>query len=98
MLKHTRSNLTAEHRASAVFLTRHYALETPLTVAAEKAAQLHGLLFMIRDYAASGSTFGALVPELQDGILSLAADLALETLVVSEMAVLQAGQEASDYM
>ncbi|AOZ07691.1 hypothetical protein [Cupriavidus malaysiensis] len=94
MLKHTRSNLTAEQGPSAIFLTRHFALETPLSVAAEKAAQLHGLLYLLRDCATGDGAFETLARELQDGILSLAADLAHETLVMSEMAVLQAGTDA----
>ncbi|AOY92596.1 hypothetical protein BKK79_13015 [Cupriavidus sp. USMAA2-4] len=95
MLKHTRSNLTAEQGPSAIFLTRHFALETPLSVAAEKAAQLHGLLYLLRDCATGDGAFETLEPEPQDGILSLAADLAHETLVMSEMAVLQARTDAN---
>ncbi len=88
MSKHARYGVTAERSGSAIFLTTRFPYENPASVAAEKAAQLHGLLFMISDYAALSSTFGALEPEIQGGILSLAAGLAHETLVLSEMAAL----------
>jgi len=96
MPKHTRYGLTAEQSGSSLFLTTHFPLESPLTVAAEKAAQLLGLLFMASDYAASRDTFAALEPAIQAGILALASALAHETLVLSEMAVLHGPELAGD--
>ncbi|MDW3683435.1 hypothetical protein RA280_17115 [Cupriavidus sp. CV2] len=86
MGKHCRYGITAEHAESAMFVTTRTSLEDPLSLAAERAAQLYGLLFMISEYAASGDTFSALKQEIQNGVFSLAAGLACETLVLSELA------------
>ncbi|KDP89124.1 hypothetical protein CF70_023655 [Cupriavidus sp. SK-3] len=86
MDKHSRYGITAEHTDSAMLVTTRISLEDPLSLAAERAAQLYGLLFMVSEYVASGDAFGALKQEIQGGILSLAAGLARETLVLSELA------------
>src|SRR5438445_3792912 len=65
MAKHTRFRITAEQTDSALFLTTHFPCQSPLSAAAEKAAQLHSLLFMLSDYAARSDTFGALNQEFQ---------------------------------
>ncbi|MDR3380655.1 hypothetical protein [Cupriavidus basilensis] len=86
MAKHTRFRITAEQTGSALFLTTHFPCQSPLSAAAEKAAQLHSLLFMLSDYAACSDTFGALNPEFQSDVLSLAAGIAREAQVMSELA------------
>lgn len=91
----TRYGLSAEQSGSSLFLTAHFPLETPLTVAAEKAAQLYGLLCMASDYATSRDAVAGLDPAAQAGILTLASSLAHETLVLSEMAALHS-PEPSD--
>ncbi|MGE8365802.1 hypothetical protein [Cupriavidus sp.] len=69
-----------------MLVTARITLDDPLSLAAERAAQRYGLLFMVSESAASGDAFGALKQEIQGGILSLAAGLARETLVLSELA------------
>jgi len=86
MREHSHSNVTVSHSGSAVCVTTWYALETPLEVAADKAAQLHSLLFFLRDYAASNDNFGELLPAMHEGILSVAVGLALEAQLLSELA------------
>ncbi|MFJ1258252.1 hypothetical protein [Cupriavidus sp. CuC1] len=85
MCKHTRYGVTAEHSGADMFVTAHTPCENPLSLAGEKAAQLYALLFMTRDSAADG-TFGDLIADIQGHLLSLAAGLAHETLVLSELA------------
>ncbi|WP_059413632.1 hypothetical protein [Cupriavidus basilensis] len=90
MPKHTRQGITVEHTGADMFVTAHMPCETPLSVAAEKAAQLHALLSVASDYAASGGNNPA--AELRGRLLSLAAGLAQETLVLSEMVAPDARQ------
>jgi len=89
MPKHTRYGITAEHTGADLFVTSHAPSETLLSLATEKAGQLYALLCMTGDYAASGNACGALNQEVQSGIFSLAAELAHETLVLSELAALR---------
>ena len=85
MSKHTRYGITAEHTGRDMFLTAHTPCEDPLSLAGEKAAQLHALLFVARDNAAAGIT-GEPAPHIHGHLLTLAAGLAHETLVLSELA------------
>ncbi|MDF3833833.1 hypothetical protein P3W85_12865 [Cupriavidus basilensis] len=85
MCKHTRYGVTAEHTGADMFVTAHTPCENPLSLAGEKAAQLYALLFMTCDNAAAGA-FGDLAEDIQGRLLSLAAGLAHETLVLSELA------------
>jgi len=68
------------------YLTTCFPCESPVSVAAEKAAQFYSLLFMLSDYAGSSDTFGDLNREFQSGVLSLAAGIAQEARVLSELA------------
>lgn len=61
-------------------MTAHAPAEIPLSLAAEKAAQLHALLSMASDYAAAG-TLERQPDDMQGRLLSLAAGLVNETLV-----------------
>ncbi|WP_416048219.1 hypothetical protein [Cupriavidus basilensis] len=83
--QHTRHGLTAEYRNADIHLSSRVLCETPLRLAVEKSAQLCALLFLACDNAESG-VFGDLNPEIQNRVLSLAAGLAHETLVLSELA------------
>ncbi|WP_454726793.1 MULTISPECIES: hypothetical protein [Cupriavidus] len=85
MPKHTRYGITAEHTGRDMFLTAHTPCEDPLSLAGEKAAQLHALLFVARDNAAAGLA-GDPAPDIHGHLLTLAAGLAHETLVLSELA------------
>ncbi|NUA26344.1 hypothetical protein, partial [Cupriavidus basilensis] len=67
------------------FLTAHAPSESPLSLAAEKTAQLNALLSVAVENAAGGS-FCNLGEETQAHLLSLVAVLAHETLVLSELA------------
>ncbi len=49
MHKHTRHGITAEHTGADMFVTAHTPNESPLSLAAEKAAQLHALLCAASD-------------------------------------------------
>jgi len=83
--QHTRYGLTAEHRNADIHLHTRVLCESPLSLAAEKSAQLYALLFLARDSAESG-IFCDLNPEFQISVLTLAIGLAHETLVLSELA------------
>ncbi len=91
MCKHSRYGITAQHTGADMFMTAHTPCESPLSLAAEKAAQLHALLSMASDRASVSagmpSASDNLNEELQRQLLSLAAGLAQETLVLSEMVV-----------
>jgi hypothetical protein len=80
MCKLSRFGITAEHTGSDMFVTAHSLCEDPLSLAGEKAAQLYALL-----YTAAGKSAGRGV-DIQGHLLSLAAGLAHETLVLSELA------------
>ncbi|MGO4326312.1 hypothetical protein AB4Z48_12045 [Cupriavidus sp. 2TAF22] len=83
MVKHTRYGITAEHTGADMFITAHFPCEDPLSLAGEKAAQLHALLTVTQDGATVGQD---LADDPQGHLLSLAAGLAHETLVLSELA------------
>jgi hypothetical protein len=85
MTKHAHYGVTAEHIGADMFITAHSLCEDPLSLAGEKAAQLHALLFMTRDGVGAG-TFGDLCADIHGHLLSLAVGLAHETLVLSELA------------
>ncbi|WP_454733007.1 MULTISPECIES: hypothetical protein [Cupriavidus] len=85
MSKHARYGVTAEHTGADMFVTAHTPCEDPLSLAGERAAQLHALLTVTRDNAAAGIASDP-APTIQDHLLSLAAGLAHETLVLSELA------------
>lgn len=55
----------------------------------QRAAQLHGLLLMASDHGASGQDPVDLEQGIWESLLSLAAWLAHETQVLSELAVVQ---------
>ncbi|MGT2493283.1 hypothetical protein ACU4GD_29345 [Cupriavidus basilensis] len=67
MDKLSRYGITAEHTDSAMLVTARITLDDPLSLAAERAAQRYGLLFMVSESAASGDAFGALKQEIQGG-------------------------------
>jgi hypothetical protein len=83
MTKHARYGVTAEHIGADMFVTAHSLCEDPLSLAGEKAAQLHALLFMTHD---STEQLGNLCAEVHGNLLSLAVGLAHEALVLSELA------------
>ncbi|MDF3833479.1 hypothetical protein P3W85_11035 [Cupriavidus basilensis] len=64
-------------------LTTHAKLESPAELAATKAAQLHSLLLMTPGSALE--QFVSMDAAIQESLLSLAADLALEITVLSEL-------------
>lgn len=88
MCKHPHYNISAEQTGRDIFVTAHAAFESPLSLAAEKAAQLYALLSVASENAAGG-TLANLTDEAQGHLLSLAATLAKEALVLSELAVLR---------
>jgi len=65
--------------------------KTPLIWATEKSVQGYALLFPARDCRESG-TFGNLNAEIQSYVLTLTARLALETLVLRELAAQSRGR------
>ncbi len=96
MYKHTRYGITAEQTGADMFVTAHAPSENPLSLAAEKASQLHALLAVASENAAAGGSFGGLTEACQQRLLSLAAGLANETLVLSEMAALDGRGEGGN--
>ncbi|MBF6987010.1 MULTISPECIES: hypothetical protein [Cupriavidus] len=87
MYSHSHHGITAEHNGVDMLVTAHSQGENPLSLAAERAAQLHGLLLMASDYGASGENLSALNQQTWESLLSLAAKLAHETEVLSELAL-----------
>ncbi|MDF3836295.1 hypothetical protein P3W85_25585 [Cupriavidus basilensis] len=83
--QHTRHGLTAEYRNADIYLSARMPCETPLSLATEKSAQLYALLFLACDNAEAG-VFGDLNAEIQNRVLTLAAGLAHEAMVLSELA------------
>jgi len=86
MNKHVSHGITVERSGADMFVTMHSPQENPLSLAAQKAGQLYGLLHMVCDYAAANDSLAGLDPQVQEGVLSLAAGLAREALALSEMA------------
>ncbi len=88
MYSHSNHGITAEHKGADMLVTAHSPGESPLSLAVQRAAQLHGLLLMASDHGDSN-----LDPVDLEGtwesLHSLAAWLAHETQVLSELAVLQ---------
>ena len=91
MCKHSRDGVTAQRDGKDMALATRTPFETPAGLTAGKAAQLHALLFVT--HSGAGETFGDLSVDIQDGLLSLAAGLAQEVLVLSELAAQQAMAE-----
>ena len=89
MYSHSHHDITAEHNGADMLVTARSPGENPLSLAAERAAQLHGLLVMASDHCASGEGPIGLSQETWDSLLSLAGWLAHETQVLSELAMLQ---------
>ncbi|GAB7541227.1 hypothetical protein [Cupriavidus sp. 8B] len=97
MHKYPHYNITAQRAGRDTFLTAHAHSESPLSLAAEKTAQLNALLSVAVENAAGG-TFCNFTEETQSHLLSLATVLAHETLVLSELAALDDNEEAGDGM
>ncbi|WP_434034073.1 hypothetical protein [Cupriavidus sp. a3] len=89
MYSHSHHGITAEHNGVDMLVTAHSPGENPLSLATERAAQLHGLLVMAGEHGASGEDPGGLNQEAWESLLSLAGRLAHETQVLSELALLQ---------
>ena len=85
MHRYPHYNITAQRAGRDTFLTAHAPSESPLSLAAEKTAQLNALLSVAVENAAGGSLCN-ITEEAQSHLLSLAAVLAHETLVLSELA------------
>ncbi|EHP41619.1 hypothetical protein OR16_18996 [Cupriavidus basilensis OR16] len=95
MYKYPQYNITAQRSGRDTFLTAHAPSESPLSLAAEKTAQLNALLSVAVENAAGG-TFCNITEETQGHLLSLAAVLAHETLVLSELAALDDEGKGAD--
>ncbi|MGT2428259.1 hypothetical protein ACU4HD_05430 [Cupriavidus basilensis] len=80
MHRYPHYNITAQRAVTA-----HAPSESPLSLAAEKTAQINALLSVAVENAAGGSLCN-ITEEAQSHLLSLAAVLAHETLVLSELA------------
>ncbi|WP_454725586.1 MULTISPECIES: hypothetical protein [Cupriavidus] len=88
MRKHTAYGITAEHTGADLFVTAHAPSENPLSLAAEKAAQLNALLIAAGEQAGGAACAGDMAREGQSRLLALAVGLAHETAVLSELAAL----------
>ncbi|MCY1235837.1 hypothetical protein D9M68_459150 [compost metagenome] len=89
MYSHSHHGITAEHNGADMLVTAHSPGENPLSLAVQRAAQLHGLLLMASDHGAPNLDPVDLDQETWDSLLSLAVSLAHETQVLSELAVLR---------
>ncbi|QQX87563.1 hypothetical protein JJQ59_19135 [Cupriavidus necator] len=89
MYSHSHHGITAEHNGADMLVTAHSPGENPLSLAVQRAAQLHGLLLMASDHGASTLDPVDFDQECWESLLSLAAWLAHETQVLSELAMLQ---------
>ncbi len=89
MYTHSHHGITAEHNGADMLVTAHSPGENPLSLAVQRAAQLHGLLLMASDHGASMLDPVDLEQGTRESLLSLAAWLAHETQVLSELAALQ---------
>lgn len=90
----THQTLAAERSGPDLYLTTRFPLETPLSVAEQKAAQLHALLRLLCEQAPGDGGPDAGDDCAQHSALSLAAELAHQTLVFSEMALRHAPETA----
>lgn len=83
-----RRGVRAEQVGASLYLNTEVAAETPLSLAAEKAAQLHALLVASLEYGAGCGDLGGDAPEagIQSRLLSVATTLAGEVLALSELA------------
>ncbi|WER47347.1 hypothetical protein CupriaWKF_07315 [Cupriavidus sp. WKF15] len=88
MHSHTCNGITAEHTGAGMLVTAHRPGENPLSLATERAAQLHGVLFVASDYGTRSDSPGGMSEEMREDLLSLAARLAHETQVLSVLALL----------
>ncbi|WP_454726295.1 MULTISPECIES: hypothetical protein [Cupriavidus] len=91
MRKHTAYGITAEHTGADMFVTVHAPSENPLSLAAEKAAQLNALLAAASEQTGGSACASDMAREGQSRLLALAAGLAHETAVLSELAGLRGG-------
>lgn len=89
MYSHSHHGITAEHNGADMLVTAHTPGENPLSLAVQRAAQLHGLLLMASDHGAASLEAADLEQGVWEGLLSLAATLAHETQVLSELAVVE---------
>ncbi|MGX6571446.1 hypothetical protein [Cupriavidus necator] len=89
MYSHSHHGITAEHNGVDMLVTAHSPGENPLSLAVQRAAQLHGLLLMASDHGASSLDPVDFDPATWESLLSLAAWLAHETQVLSELAVVE---------
>ncbi|QRQ84328.1 hypothetical protein [Cupriavidus oxalaticus] len=89
MYNHSHHGITAEHNGADMLVTAHSPGENPLSLAVQRAAQLHGLLLMASDHGAPSLDPVDLDQRTWENLLSLAVSLAHETQVLSELAVLQ---------
>ncbi|AMR80490.1 hypothetical protein [Cupriavidus nantongensis] len=89
MYSHSHHGITAEHNGVDMLVTAHTPGENPLSLAVQRAAQLHGLLLMASEHGAVSLEAADLEQGVWEGLLSLAATLAHETLVLSELAVVE---------
>lgn len=88
-----RYGVTARRVGRNTSLTTCTALESPAELAMTKAAQLHALLLMTHGNALE--QFVSMDGCIQESLLSLASDLALEATVLSELALMQGEQGAT---
>jgi hypothetical protein len=95
MHNYPRYNITAQRSGRDTFVTARAPSESPLSLAAEKTAQLNALLSVAIESAAGG-TFCNFTEGTHDYLLSLAAALAHETLVLSELAAREGRSGGSD--
>ncbi|AOZ11050.1 hypothetical protein BKK80_33795 [Cupriavidus malaysiensis] len=84
-----RRGVRAEQVGASLYLNTEVAAETPLSLAAEKAAQLHALLVASQEYDSDcGNVSDDDAPEagIRTHLLSVATTLAGEVLALSELA------------
>ncbi|SPA52145.1 hypothetical protein [Cupriavidus taiwanensis] len=89
MYSHSHHGITAEHNGFDMLVTAHTPGENPLSLAVQRAAQLHGLLLMASEHGAVSLEAADLEQGVWESLLSLAATLAHETQVLSELAAVE---------
>ncbi|RAS09172.1 hypothetical protein [Cupriavidus alkaliphilus] len=89
MYSHSQHGIAAEHNGVDMLVTAHTPGENPLSLAVQRAAQLHGLLLMASEHGAVSLEAVDLEQGTWESLLSLATWLAHETQVLSELALLQ---------